>query len=246
MRNYTLSSDGATVRVADGDSGKLRPVCPSRFHEDSLISRWVGNVLLATDSPIAVSEVGFLTGATLNEGEEGSDVGRIDLVLFKQESLPLEWCALEIQAVYITGRSIRADFASLHEHVGDGLPFPAVHHRLDYRSSGPKRLMPQLQIKVPTLRRWGKKMAVVVDRGFYSALGPMEVVQQVSNCDIAWFVLDIVEDPGGDRAHLEGSTVHMTTLERAVEGLTAGKPVSREEFERRVLAKYARINARRP
>lgn len=89
-------------------------------------------------------------------------------------------------------------------------------------------------------------MAVVVDRGFYSALGPMELVQQVSNCDIAWFVLDIVEEPTGDRAHLEATTVHLTTLERAVEGLAAGKPVSREEFERRVLAKYARIEGRRP
>jgi hypothetical protein len=106
--------------------------------------------------------------------------------------------------------------------------------------------MPQLQIKVPTLRRWGQKMAVVVDRGFYSALGPMELVQHVSNCDIAWFVLDIVEDTEGDGAHLEGSTVHLTTLERAVEGLTAGRPVSREEFERRVLAKYARAGALRP
>lgn len=144
MRNYSLCSDGATARVAAGEEGRLRPVCPSRFHEDSLISRWVGHVLLDTDDPIAISEVGFLTGATQEDGEEGGDVGRIDLVLFRQGSMPLEWCALEIQAVYITGRSIHADFASLREHLGAGLPFPPVHHRLDYRSSGPKRLMPQL------------------------------------------------------------------------------------------------------
>jgi len=165
-------------------------------------------------------------------------------VLLKDSKAPLEWCALEVQAVYITGPSIQADFRALRDHRGDGLPFPPAIHRLDYRSSGPKRLMPQLQIKVPTLRRWGKKMAVAVDSGFFGALSPMQAVGDVSNCDIAWFVLDILEEDDSDRAQLVRNTVHLTTLERAVEGLTAGTPVSREEFERRILAKYERSRGR--
>lgn len=31
--------------------------------------------------------------------------------------------------------------------------------------------MPQLQVRVPTLRRWGKKLAVALDRAFFDALG---------------------------------------------------------------------------
>jgi hypothetical protein len=96
MRNYRLCGDGVTSRVAEGELGRLRPVCPNRFHEDSLISRWVGSVLLGADDPVAIPEVGFLTGAKVEDGAEGSDVGRIDLVLFKLGSSPLEWCALEI------------------------------------------------------------------------------------------------------------------------------------------------------
>ena len=95
--------------------------------------------------------------------------------------------------------------------------------------------MPQLQIKVPTLRRWGKKMAVVVDEAFFAALGPMDKVQEVSNCDIAWFVVGFEESKDG--ARLVRRFEQLTTLERAVEGLTAGKPVSLETFESRLRLK---------
>ncbi len=97
--------------------------------------------------------------------------------------------------------------------------------------------MPQLQIKVPTLRRWGKKMAVVVDRRFFDAMGEMDDVADVSNCDIAWFVLDY--DERGNQAVLRREFVRFTTLERAVEGLTGGRPVSLSVFEERIRAKVA-------
>src|SRR5262249_29127554 len=71
---------------------------------------------------------------------------------------PLRWCALEIQAVYFSGKSMGREFAAIAQHEGLAIPFPAAHRRPDYRSSGPKRLMPQLQIKVPHCdgggRRW--------------------------------------------------------------------------------------------
>jgi hypothetical protein len=95
--------------------------------------------------------------------------------------------------------------------------------------------MPQLQIKVPTLRRWGKKMAVVVDRRFFDAMGEMDDVADVSNCDIAWFVVDY--DEAGTRAVLRRDFVRFTTLERAVEGLTGGHPVILAVFEQKIRAK---------
>jgi hypothetical protein len=49
------------------------------------------------------------------------------------------------------------DFKVMREWIGPGVPFPAVQRRPDFRSSGPKRLMPQLQIKVPTISRWGRR-----------------------------------------------------------------------------------------
>jgi hypothetical protein len=95
--------------------------------------------------------------------------------------------------------------------------------------------MPQLQIKVPTLRRWGKKMAVVVDRNFFDALGKMDGVRDVPSCDIAWFVVRYDENEG--EAVLTPDFVRLTTLERAVEGLTGGDPVTLEVFEARIREK---------
>ncbi|MBI1786160.1 MAG: hypothetical protein HYR60_01240 [Acidobacteria bacterium] len=92
--------------------------------------------------------------------------------------------------------------------------------------------MPQLQIKVPSLRRWGKKMAVVVDEDFFAALGPMDDVADISNCDIAWFVVQYDESSG--EAVLKKGSHRFTTLERAVEGLTRGHPVSLQRFQERL------------
>jgi len=115
-----------------------------------------------------------------------------------------------MQAVYFSGESIAKEFHAIVESTGDDIPFPVGRRRPDFRSSGPKRLMPQLQIKVPTLRRWGKKMCVLVDRTFFDNLGRMESVDDVSNCDIAWFVVKYEEDDAG--THLSPDLVHFTTL----------------------------------
>jgi hypothetical protein len=85
------------------------------------------------------------------------------------------------------------------------------------------------------LRRWGKKMAVIIDDRFWQAMSGMEEVKDVSNCDVAWFVVQYNEGPDGIK--IVRGDVHLTTLERSVEGLTAGVPVSLEVFEQRILAK---------
>ncbi len=121
------------------------------------------------------------------QAEEEADqdaVGKIDEVLVNAEGGTFRWCALEIQAVYFSGKSMENDFKLMRDWTGPGIPFPTVQRRPDFRSSGPKRLMPQLQIKVPTISRWGKKMAVVIDRGFWDSLGKMREVKDLSNCEI--------------------------------------------------------------
>ena len=168
------------------------------------------------------------------------DVGRIDSVLVHPDHEPMKWCALEMQAVYLSGSAMSHEYRAILAHVGAGIPFPAQHRRPDFRSSGPKRLMPQLQIKVPTLRRWGKKMVVVVDEAFFSALGKMDSVKDISNCDIAWFV--VTYDETGGNGVLRPHSVRLTTLERAVEGLTAGHPVSLDTFEARIREKINRVS----
>ena len=80
-------------------------------------------------------------------------------------------------------------------------------------------------------------MAVVVDRAFFDALGKMDDLKDVSNADIAWFVVDY--SLGESAADLVPGFIRFTTLERAVEGLTAGHSVALAEFEERLRAKLS-------
>lgn len=138
--------------------------------------------------------------------------------------------------MYFSGKEMSIEFKALAES-GGVATMPLEGRRPDYRSSGPKRLMPQLQIKVPTLRRWGKKMAVVVDTSFFESMGRMEEVNELSNCDIVWCLVDFVRRDNGRPFTLTVKREVYTTLERAIEGLTGGIPVSLEEFEARVIGK---------
>jgi len=73
---------------------------------------------------------------------------------------------------------------------GGVLEYPAGQRRPDWRSSGPQRLLPQLQTKVPTISRWGKKMAVIIDRLFFDQLTGLDRQNHLSNSEIVWFVMD--------------------------------------------------------
>ncbi len=229
-------SDGVASAVSGAEDG-LRVLCPRRFEENARIFRWVGETLLGTEDPQMATEIGFLSSPG-----GGTHVGRIDMVLTNHDAgtAAFDWCALEIQAVYFSGRSMSEEFRHITTSEAEQPPFPSHTRRPDYRSSGPKRLMPQLQIKVPTLRRWGKKMAVVVDKHFYASMGDIEEVDDLSSGDIVWFTVDFERDDAGRRFQLVPDRVHVTTLERATEGLTGGKPVTLSAFEAGIRAKLDR------
>lgn len=144
---YDRRMDGQVTTL-----GSPVTTCPSRFLEENAVFKWVSTTLLDTADTRIVNEVSFLMS---NQGEEAEEdeVGRIDSVLVRQDKDRLRWCALEMQAVYFSGGKIEDDFVAMRNWTESGLPFPAKQRRPDFRSSGPKRLMPQLQIKVPTLRR---------------------------------------------------------------------------------------------
>jgi hypothetical protein len=246
LRLYGYSPHSSTGRAVgvpiSGSQGDLRATCPYRFHENLDVFRWIGKTLLNDEDPQLVGEVGFLEAGSTTDSDGGEDVGRIDMVLVSNGAVkgaPLEWCAVEIQAVYFSGNAMRGEFESFSDPSVDWVVFPAGRRRPDYRSSGPKRLMPQLQIKVPTLRRWGKKMAVVVDRSFFDSIGEMDHVADISNADVAWFIVRFAEGEGSKRSRMVLDEVRYTTLERSVEGLTGGKPVAKVEFERRIAGKLA-------
>jgi hypothetical protein len=245
----------------DGDLsfGPLVTTCPNRFLEDGAIVKHIGQELLGTAFPLFAKELPFLrkpksaeAGEAIAETEEDEevhaisadgldagreDVGRIDLVLVDPNDQS-NWCAVELQAVYFSGASMAKDKDNILNHTNPNIaPFPGGARRPDFRSSGPKRLMPQLMIKVPSLRRWGKKMVVVVDRPFLDAMDAMETVDHISNSDIVWVVVSYDEASEPGKAKLVIDQTLFTTLDHAIVGLTAGSPTTLPEFEAKLAAK---------
>jgi len=232
--------NNAHVAPVESDEAILITTCPSRFLQQRLIYKWVGETLLSNDHPEVLPEIKFLTvppKTTEVEQKKTRAVGRIDSVLVVETHDHLEWCPLEIQAVYFSGKRMKEEFEMLTTNE-ERLPILRDRHRHpDWRSSGPKRLMPQLQIKVPTLVRWGKKLALVVDAAFYNQLGQIPQEGDQSNADILWFVVDYkLHD---DIAEIEKRQLGLTTLDKSVQHLTGGVPISKTEFEEEIKKKLA-------
>ena len=88
--------------------------------------------------------------------------------------------------------------------------------------------MPQLQIKGPTLRRWHSKIAVAVDRPFFTSVGGSSVqpIQDLDAGDVVWLVPEL-RDGQLTRGHWE-----VLTLESSSERLLAADAITHVDFER--------------
>ncbi len=217
--------------------GPLVTTCPNRFVEEGKIYEWIGKEILGTEKPIILGQIGFLdrlrpadqTSEEADDDDSKDFIGRIDNVLVHPTKNPIDWCAVELQAVYFSGKSMNQEFAMLTKKEFPDMPFPAAQRRPDWRSSGPKRLLPQLQTKIPTIRTWGKKMAVVIDEAFFDSLIGLEREKYLSNAEIAWFVVKY--EMQSDRWRLTPKEVVFSHLDSSVKALTGGVPLSKEKFE---------------
>lgn len=242
LRQYQQIADGPVF-----GTGPVITTCPQRFLEADTIFRWVGETLLQTKEPVVLSEIGFLDRLRPEEShdEEEDDsrdfIGRIDNVLVHPSRDPMDWCALELQAVYFSGKSMANEFKMLAQDEAEALPFPAKHRRPDWRSSGPKRLLPQLQTKVPTIRTWGKKLAVVIDEAFFGSLVGLDRERHLSNAEIVWFVVGYDPKPSGWT--LVPREVVFTKLDASVKSLTGGIPLSKERFEEQLRFKLGKLKS---
>lgn len=160
-------------------------VCPNRFLERSRIFVDAGRVAFGAGSQVLVApEMRILRVSS----QRTRRIGKVDYILAKLDSHGevSDFAALEVQAVYFSGGSIRPAFNSF---LASGrLPKQDAKRRLDYRSSAQKRLMPQLHLKVPVFRRWGKRFFVAVDSLFFESLPPFKAVNSIENSEVTWLV----------------------------------------------------------
>ena len=208
--------------------------CPKRFEENDLIPRWLAGIV-GFDEIHMAREVPFMRSPT-----SGRSAGRIDLVAASDGNATV-WFGIEIQAVYFSGAGMEADFQALAEDDGIKPPNPTENRRPDWRSSSAKRLMPQLQVKAPTLRRWGTKLAVAVDRPFFDAIGgPTDKPSRdLDDGDIVWLVPHLTDGFRLERDHWE-----VLSLEESSNKLLAADTVKRREFEDTLRAKLRKLEQR--
>jgi len=214
-------------------AGKSAPVitCPERFAEGNLLPAWLARIVGFPEIYMA-SEVPFMRNPA-----NGLAAGKIDLVIAR-DGQASAWFGLEIQAVYFSGDGMAADFDLLMKNEDIKPPEPVGKRRPDFRSSGAKRLMPQLQVKGPTLRRWNTKLAVAVDLPFFEYIGGAseEPSQDLNDGDIVWLVPRVTDDCRLIEHHWE-----VLSLEDSSDKLLSADEIKRHEFEEALRAKLKRI-----
>ena len=221
LRAYRLGEQGAEP------TDRRVIVCPNRFEHGDVLVKWLADILDYGATPQMAREAPFMRSTAT-----GKWAGKIDIVIAHDGNGQLKWCGLEVQAVYFSGKGMRSEFTRLLGNTDAVPPFPDAVRRPDWRSSGAKRLMPQLQIKVPTLRRWGSKMAVAVDAPFFDEMGGPSATptQDLNEGDIIWLVPELRENTDGKPTLVRGHW-EVLTLEESNQRLLAALTVPREEFE---------------
>lgn len=178
---------------SDGETATV--VCPSRFLEEGRLFRDAGEIAFGKDARVAaIPEIRVLRVDQPNG--KPKKIGKIDFMLasLNENREPVDFAALEVQAVYISGKSVKPAF---HSYLETGALSDDCARRPDFRSSAQKRLMPQLSLKVPVFRRWGKKFFVAVDESFFKEMPKMRTVKSVENSEVTWLVYPFLKDKGG-------------------------------------------------
>jgi len=211
--------------------------CPSRFNEAQILVKWLARIVGFSEAETTFAkEVPFMRSIST-----GKSAGLIDFVVAQSSATSFAWYALEVQAVYFSGQSMKSQFSLLRDDPAEIAPFPDAIRRPDWRSSSAKRLMPQLQIKAPTVRRWGSKIAVAVDKSFFDVVhGPSKIPkQELGEGDIIWMVTTIQRS--AHRYQLTCEHWEMLTLEDTSKRLLAADTIPQNEFENKLRQKLQPI-----
>ncbi len=206
----------------DGHSATV--VCPARFLEGGTIFRDAAALAFGHGvTCVAVPEVRLLE---VTRKTRKTKIGKVDFLIAKIEGdRAVDFAALEVQAVYISGESIRPAY---ERYLKTGDLTEDSMRRPDFRSSAQKRLMPQLALKVPIFRRWGKRFFVAVDKTFFQALPQIEEQSQ-GNSEITWLSYDFKKQPSGGYRMQRPTVIH-TIWDDVQEALREGKAPEQQEL----------------
>lgn len=214
--------------------------CPIRFRQDWIITGDAASFFFKDGAYWS-----SLTEVRLNDAY-GKSAGNIDVVLvaYDDRGRVIDFGALEIQAVYISGnvREPFEHFMSDPEHnVFMNWSRESNFPRPDYLSSSRKRLVPQLLYKGEILHRWGKKIAVALNKSFFVTLPTLNRVPK-NDAEVAWLIYDlelhVEEGQRAGRYHLTKVDEVFTEFEPALLSITTPSPGRMEDFMRLLQEKF--------
>ena len=219
-----------------GDEQEATSVCPVRFLEGHRIITDAGRIAFGEGKKIvALPEMRLL-----RVPGTGKRIGKIDflIALLDSRGQPTDFAALEVQAVYISGKSVRPFF---NEFLRTEILPEGAKARPDYRSSAQKRLMPQLSLKVPVFRRWGKRFFVVVDKPFFNALPRIRRVEGKENSEITWLVYALNRNASGVGYSLSDPDVVFTLWDDVLVALREGEAPQQREVLAEIAARIPQL-----
>ncbi len=202
--------------------------CPVRFRESWLVTDGASQFFFPDGTSwTSIMEV------SLND-RQGKIAGHIDIVLvaYDERGRVIDFGALEVQAVYISG-NIRRPFEHYMEN-----PKKRSHlnwrgernfPKPDYLSSSRKRLIPQIIYKGGILNSWGKKQAIALQKSFFETLPNMPSVEP-EKADIAWLIYDLEEDEQRGKLQLVQSEIVYTEFAPALEKISRPEPGNIDDF----------------
>lgn len=218
-------------------------LCPVRFLEQNRIFTDAARLAFGLDSKFAVfPEIRILEIPPKVEGKRAKKIGKVDFLLGRIDNGTVtDFAAVEIQAAYFSGGSLRKVLAHyMAERSVEGLD---TRRRPDFRSCAQKRLIPQLQLKIPVFRRWGKKFFVVVDSEFFGSL-PNFPETTPSNSELTWLTYPIVSE--GGKFTLTNPKIIYSEWDEVQNSLREGKPPEPHEIVRELQAKLDGPVRKRP
>ena len=167
-------------------------LCPVRFLEGGRIFRDAARIAFGESATFAIfPEIRILQVPDPKKSGVLKKIGKVDFVLGRIDSGSVtDFCAVEVQAAYFSGTETRS--ALKHFMANRSFGTLDTFRRPDFRSSAQKRLIPQLQLKVPVFRRWGKKFFVVVDSQFFRSLPEFRTTTP-ANSELTWLVYPLAK-----------------------------------------------------
>ena len=210
------------------DDDEIVITCPIRFRQEWIIAGDAATFLFPTGTTwTSLTEVRL-------KGKHGKSAGNIDVVLvaYNEQGRVVDFGALEIQGVYISG-NIRRPFEHYMEDPAKRGNMDWTHQpnypRPDYLSSSRKRLAPQLIYKGGILNAWSKKSAVALNRGFHNTLPVLEETTE-AEADIAWLIYDLRRDGTQNRYLLHHYKTVYTRFEASLNQITRPEPGEQQDF----------------